>query len=130
MQPLYVSWWDQMTESYYGELIQRYALEGDANIDALLTMPLFIALLPVALFALGLIFSFGIGFPRKYPKARMYLANTLLASVWIAAILFTIVFLPSNLLILTNFLLLSGTGLLAFLIERDYLTRWIWKLEK
>ena len=130
MQPLYVSWWDQMTESYYGELIQRYALEGDANIDALLTMPIFIALLPVALFALGLIFSFGIGFPRKYPKARMYLANTLLASIWIAAILFTIVFLPSNLLILTNFLLLGGTGLLAFVIERDYLTRWIWKLKK
>ncbi|NVM54735.1 MAG: hypothetical protein HWN66_13620 [Candidatus Helarchaeota archaeon] len=130
MQPLYVSWWDQMTESYYGELIQKYALEGDENLEPLLTTPIFIVILPFALLALGLIFSFGIGFPRKYPKARMYLANMLLASVSIAAILFTIVFLPSNLLILTNFLLLGGIGILAFVIERDYLTKWIWKPEK
>ncbi len=123
MQPLWVSWFDQMTDGYYIEIIQEFGWP-------LLENPLVIGMLPVVLFALGLIFSFGVAFPRKYPKKRMHLVNAFLAALVLGTLLTVFLFLPANLLSAGTFILIGSVTLLAFVIDRDYVTRWLWKSEK
>ncbi len=125
MQPLYISWWDQMTNPYYITIIQD-AFFTDEFGFTLSELP-YIALLPVAIFLLGFILSFSVGFPRKYEKKRMHLANALLASLVLGLTLVLILLLPTTLLMYGNFILLGSIGILAFVIERDYFTKWIWK---
>ncbi len=132
MQSLITSWFDQMTDPYYTEIVQDYALnpEDKSGITPLLEMPLFLAILPFALFLLGFVFSYGIGFPRNYQTKKKHPINALFAAAVIAAILFILVFLPANLLSFGNIILIGGLGLLAFVLERDYFVKMIWKDEK
>jgi len=117
MQPLYAAWWDQMTDEYYTEIIQEYGV------------PLVWAL-PIVGLVMGLLISFGIGFLRNYPKKKMYLPNAFLAAAVVALILAIVLFLPTNLMQYGNLTIIIGLGLLIFAVERDYLTKKIWKDEK
>ncbi len=113
-QPLFVSWTQQMTDGYYVEIIQEFGLP-------------FLAILPIASLLLGLLFSIGVSFPRTYKKKRMHLANIFLASVVLGLLLLGLLFLPQNLMSYGTLILLGTVGILAFVIERDYLTKLIWK---
>ena len=116
-QPLFYSWYQQMMDGYYITIIQEYGLP-------------FVGFVPVVAVLVGFLFSFGVGFPRKYQKKRMHLANATLASVVLGALLVILLFLPANLLSYGTLILFGTVGVLAFIIERDYLTRRIWKPEK
>jgi len=113
-QPLIISWAHQMTDPYYVQYIQEIGLP-------------FIGLVPIAALLVGFLFAFGVSFPRTYPKKRMHLANMLLASLVLGVLLFVLIVLPSNLLNCGTLMLISTIGILAFIIERDYLTKLIWK---
>jgi hypothetical protein len=116
-QPLITSWAHQMTDPYYVQYIQQIGL------------PL-IGLVPIAALLVGFIFAFGVSFPRTYPKKRMHLANALLASLVLGLLLLILLLLPLNLLNCGTLILISTIGILAFIIERDYFTKLIWKQEK
>jgi len=113
-KPLFVSWTQQMTDGYYVETIKKF---GEP----------FIAFLPIAGLLLGLLFAIGVSFPRTYKKKRMHLANILLASLVLGLLLLGLLFLPQNLMSYGTLILLGTVGILAFVIERDYLTKLIWK---
>ncbi len=117
MQPLLSAWWDQMTDGYYVEIIQEYG------------RPIF-WMLPIIALVLGFIVSLAISFPRKYSKRRMHLINAALAINVIAIVLAIILLLPPNLWQCGNLTMILSFGILIFVIERDYLTKWFWKLEK
>jgi hypothetical protein len=123
MQPLYVSWYQQMADGYYVEIIQEFGWP-------LLESPLFVALLPFALFLFGFLFTLGVGYPRNYAKKRMHLPNAVLAGIVLGAVLTILLFLPANLLSVGTLILLGSIGVLAFVIDRDYLTKAIWKSNK
>jgi len=114
-QPLLVSWTHQMTDPYYVQYIQKIG------------SPL-IGLVPIAGLLFGFLFAFGVSFPRKYPKKRMHLVNMLLAALVLGVLLFVLIVLPPPLLNCGTLTLISTVGILAFIIERDYLTRLIWKV--
>jgi predicted transglutaminase-like cysteine proteinase len=113
-QPLILSWAQQMTDPYYVQYIQEIGSP-------------FIGLVPIAGLLIGFLFAFGVSFPRTYPKKRMHLANMLLASLVLGVLLFVLIVLPTNLLNCGTLMLISTIGILAFIIERDYLTKLIWK---
>ena len=122
-QPLFYSWYDQMTDGYYIYIIQEFGWP-------LLESPIFVAVVPFAIFLLGLLFSFGIAFPRHYSKKYMHLANAGLAALTIGLLLVGLLFLPEALMPAGTLILLVTIGVLAFVIERDYFTKWIGKSEK
>ncbi len=123
MQPLWVSWWDQMTDGYYIEIIQEFG-------KPLLSSPLVWVALPNVLFLLGWVFSLGVGFPRRYPTKNMHFSNALLATGVLAAILAMLLLLPQSWMPSGTFILLGGVTMLALVIDRDYLNRWLWKNNK
>ncbi|UCG70536.1 MAG: hypothetical protein JSV09_05840, partial [Thermoplasmata archaeon] len=129
-QPLLVSWWEQMTDGYYVEIIQEFGWP-------LLESPAIIAALPFALFVIGFLFSFGVTFPRPHSeplkwtkKLKRYIPNALLAAIVIGSLLLLLLFIPESLMPYSTFILMGGLGALAYVSERDYLTKWIWKPEK
>lgn len=115
-QPLYYSWYDQMTDGYYIEIIQEFG--GP-----------YVAFTPLVALVLGFLLSIGVGFPRNYSKKRMYLANTMLSAVVTGLLLVTLIYLPSALLDYGTAILLISLGVLIFVIERDYFTKWLYKLK-
>ncbi|MFX1295401.1 MAG: hypothetical protein ACFFD2_11205 [Promethearchaeota archaeon] len=117
MQPLYISWIQQMMDGYYIEIMQAFGLP-------------YIGLLPVVAVILGFTFSFGVSFPRKYPKKWMHLPNIIFASLALGILTLELLILPQDLMSYGTFIILGTVGVLAFTIERDYLTKWIWKIEK
>ncbi|MHA1265505.1 MAG: hypothetical protein ACTSRS_09745 [Candidatus Helarchaeota archaeon] len=115
-QPLYYSWYDQMTDGYYIEILQEFG--GP-----------YVAFTPIVALLLGFLFSIGVGFPRHYPKKRMYLANTLLVALVTGLLLLSLIYLPSPLRPYGILFLLGTLGVLIYVIERDYFTKWLWKLK-
>ncbi|MHA1277760.1 MAG: hypothetical protein ACTSQ8_11250 [Candidatus Helarchaeota archaeon] len=123
MQPLWISWWDQMTDGYYITIIQEFGLP-------LLSNPVIWIGLPFTLFILGFLFSFGVSFPRHYPSKKMHFSNTFLATGVLAALLAILLILPQSWMSSGTFILLGSITLLALIIDRDYLNKWIWRNSK
>lgn len=122
-QPVWVSWVDIMTEEYPYELLQDFGLP---LLEYNITWVLF---LPVLVFV-GFLFTVGVRFPRGFEQKRRYLGNSIFVAIVLGILLFLFLYSPDPLLTWGTPILLSSLGALIFLIDRNYITKWIYEKQK